>query len=129
MKSESIIGSIQKLQPRMPIKRHTIVIADDDLAILDAMKMMLELYNFKVETIADGMVVPKLLSLQPKLLLLDICMSGIDGRKICRTLKSTDATKDIPIIMISASYNIADVIKDSGADDYLEKPFNMQDLI
>jgi DNA-binding response OmpR family regulator len=129
MKSENVIGSIQPRQTVIPAKKPTIVIADDDMAILDAMKLMLELYNFKVETIADGMVLPRIVSLQPKLLLLDICMSGVDGRDICRELKKTQATKDLPVILISASVNLENIIKDSGADDYLPKPFEMQDLI
>jgi DNA-binding response OmpR family regulator len=129
MKSGNIIGSIQPQQTIIPLTKPTIVIADDDLAILDAMKLMLELYDFKVETIADGMVLPRMVSLQPKLLLLDICMSGVDGREVCRKLKRTEATKDIPVILISASVDLANVIKESGADDYLPKPFAMQDLI
>ncbi|HVA96711.1 MAG TPA: response regulator [Candidatus Acidoferrales bacterium] len=129
MKSENIIGTIQAQQSSIPMKKHTVVVADDDLAILDAMKLMLELYNFDVETIEDGRVMTKLVSIQPKLLLLDVCMSGVDGRDICRTVKATAATKDIPVILISASVDLANIVKDSGADDYLSKPFEMQDLI
>jgi DNA-binding response OmpR family regulator len=129
MKSSNVIGSIKPKETYIPEQKGTIVIADDDIAILDAMKLMLEFYNFEVVTIADGDIVPKLLSMQPKLLFLDICMSGVDGRDICRALKAIEATKDIPVIMISANCDLIRTAEDSGADDYLAKPFGMQDLL
>ncbi len=110
-------------------ERNTIVIVDDDIAILEAMKMVLEFYNYRVETIADGEVMPKLASLQPKLLFLDVCMSGVDGGDICRSLKMTEETKDIPVVMISASYDLRQVMQESGADDCLAKPFEIHDLL
>ena len=110
-------------------EKPTIVVADDDPDILEAMKMMLELYDFNVETIADGVVVPKLKKWQPQLLFLDIRMSGADGRTICRKLKSEAETKDIPVVMISANANLQHSFKEAGANDYLAKPFDMDDLL
>lgn len=110
-------------------KKPTIVIADDDPDILDAMKMMLELYDFTVETIADGVVLPKLKELQPQLLFLDIRMSGADGRTICKELKAEAMTKHIPVVMISANSNLKSSVKEAGANDYLAKPFDMNDLL
>jgi|SRR5882672_5885787 len=129
MQKRKLVSRVQTNQSKFPIKKHTIVVADDDPAILEAMKLMLEFYDFEVKTIADGMVVSKLLSFKPTLLLLDICMPGVDGREICKELKATASTKDIPVIMISANYDIADASRDSGADDYLAKPFEVQDLL
>ncbi|MGH7203948.1 MAG: response regulator [Candidatus Levyibacteriota bacterium] len=106
-----------------------IVVADDDPAILEAMRMVLELYNFKVETIADGSVVPKLRQLRPQLLFLDIRMSGTDGRTICKKLKTEADTKHIPVVMISANANLQHCVEEAGANDYLAKPFDMNDLI
>jgi DNA-binding response OmpR family regulator len=129
MKRLPIVGSVQSQRTKFSNHKPTIVVADDDPSILDAMKTILELYNFQVETIVDGMVMPKLVSLQPKLLLLDICMSGVDGRDICKTLKTTETTKNIPVIMISASYDLASCLSESGADDFIAKPFEMQELL
>lgn len=129
MKGIEIIGSVQPNPIKFQAKKSTIVVADDDPAILEAMKLTLELYEFEVETIGDGIIIPKLVSLQPKLLLLDICMSGVDGREICKTLKVLEATKDIPVIMISASHNLMESVRYSGADDFLEKPFEIHDLL
>jgi DNA-binding response OmpR family regulator len=129
MKNSSIVGEIQTRSGQFNRNENIIVIADDDPAILDAMKMILELYDFKVETVEDGRVLPKLMSLRPKLLFLDICMSGVDGGEICKTLKTIDATKDIPVVMISASCDLIKTVKQVGADDYLAKPFEVQDLL
>lgn len=129
MKNPNIVGSILGQQTKILKKKETIVIADDDPAILEAMKMMLELFDFNVETVSDGMVVPKLMSVQPRLLFLDIWMSGIDGREVCKTIKALDATKDIPVVMISASCNLLESIQETGADDFLAKPFEMQELL
>lgn len=129
MKNDSIIGTVQSKRTQMSNNENVIVVADDDPAILDAMKMILELYNFTVETIADGLIFPRLAILKPKLLFLDICMSGVDGAEVCKTLKMSEATRDIPIVMISASGDLLKTVKLSGADDYLAKPFEVQDLI
>jgi len=129
VKNINLVGCVQSQKTHLLQKKNKIVIVDDDPAILEAMKMILELYNYDVETIADGDLISKLVSIQPKLLFLDICMSGVDGGDICKSLKMSEATKDIPVIMISASYNLPEVTQNSGADDYLAKPFELHDLL
>ena len=129
MKNGTLVGSVQTKRLPLADKENIILIADDDPAILDAMKMILELYGFRVETIADGLIIPKLMTLKPKLLFLDICMSGVDGRDVCKEIKELDATKDIPVVMVSASCDLIKTVKAAGADDYLAKPFEMQDLL
>jgi CheY-like chemotaxis protein len=110
-------------------KDNFIVVADDDPAILDAMKMILEFYNFTVETVADGLLLPQLLRHKPQLLFLDVCMAGVNGGEICKALKKNVETKDIPVVMISANTDLVKTVKQSGADDYLAKPFQIEDLI
>lgn len=106
-----------------------ILIADDNPAILDALKIMLEEEGYEVETTEDGAVALDMKEPLPDLLLLDIWMSGIDGGNICKHLKSTEKTKHIPIILISATKNIDLIAKDSRADDYITKPFQMDQLL
>ena len=106
-----------------------ILVADDNPAILDALKIMLEEEGYKVETTVDGATVKGLKEPLPDLLLLDIWMSGIDGRDICKLLKSSAATKHIPVIMVSATKDIEQIAKDSGADDFISKPFQMEQLL
>src|SRR5687768_11272677 len=86
--------------------KRKILVADDDPAILDAIKMMLEFCDYDVETTADGTVISKLKKAKPQLLLLDIWMSGTDGREVCKKIKAREDTRDIPVILISASRDI-----------------------
>lgn len=110
-------------------KQKLILVADDDPAIVDAIKMILEFAAYKVETTVDGTVIPKMKHLKPDLLLLDIWMSGVDGRDICKELKKDKGVKHIPIIMISASKDVSISSKESGANDFLAKPFELDDLL
>jgi DNA-binding response OmpR family regulator len=106
-----------------------IMIAEDDDGILDAMKIMLEMHGYEVTTTIDGRTVQDMKDELPDLLLLDIWMSGIDGRTICKHLKGQELTKHIPIIMVSASKDVADSAHNAGANDFLAKPFEMDELL
>ncbi|NCD69588.1 response regulator [Mucilaginibacter agri] len=107
-----------------------ILIADDDPGIVDAVEMMLNFYDYDVRTTYDGRDTLKLSDEQlPDLFLLDIWMSGVDGRDICRELKASDKTRHIPVLMISASNDVGTSAHDAGADDFMTKPFDMQQLI
>lgn len=111
------------------MNRKKILVVDDDPAIVDAIKLMLELYDYKVSTIVNGEIINILENEHHDLLLLDIWMSGKDGRDICKYLKNNPCTRHIPIIMISASRDIFQSAFDAGADDFIAKPFQMDDLI
>jgi DNA-binding response OmpR family regulator len=107
-----------------------IIIVDDDEGLLDAFKAMLEFANYKVEasTNADILLNLKAGNL-PDLILLDVLLSGVDGRAICKKLKSQLVTKNVPIIMVSAHPSAFNSIKEIGANDYLAKPFEMNNLL
>ena len=106
-----------------------VMIADDDPGILDAVEAMLEFGGYEVSSTPNGATVLELESNFPDLLLLDIWMSGTDGRDVCKQLKAQPKTKDMPIIMISASTELERSAKEAGADDFLEKPFDMDELL
>jgi DNA-binding response OmpR family regulator len=107
-----------------------ILIADDDPGIVDAVEMMLSFSGYDVSSTYDGRDALKLSTEQmPDLFLLDIWMSGVDGRDICRELKENIQTRHIPVLMISASNDIHHSAIDAGADDFMTKPFDMQQLI
>lgn len=107
-----------------------ILIADDDPGIVDAVEMMLSFSGYDVSSTYDGRDALKLSSEQlPDLFLLDIWMSGVDGRDLCRELKHNEQTCHIPVLMISASNDIHHSAIDAGADDFMTKPFDMQQLI
>lgn len=106
-----------------------IFIADDDPGIVDAVQMMLDFYGYNTSFTYDGAELLHLKDNYPDLILLDIWMSGTDGRDVCRALKSSPELKHIPVIMISASKDINKSAYESGADDFLPKPFDMDQLI
>jgi len=106
-----------------------ILVADDDLAIGDMLQLMLEYEGYEVEIQMDGQAVWQLREPFPDLLFLDIRLSGMDGRTICRHLKGQESTQHIPIIMISANNDMPQMAKESGADAFVEKPFEMENLL
>jgi len=106
-----------------------IFIADDDEAIVDAISLMLEVMGYEVEYTLSGAKIAARMQSIPDLLLLDIWMSGIDGRDVCRQLKADPKTQNIPVLMISASRDIRESAMASGADDFLAKPFEMDMLL
>jgi CheY-like chemotaxis protein len=106
-----------------------ILVADDDPSILEAIQLILEDAGYEVITAVDGEAIYKMEKDYPDLLLLDIWMSGQDGREICKFLKNRDTTKDIPIVMISANKDTEEIAKEAGADDFITKPFEMNDLL
>jgi len=106
-----------------------VMIADDDPGILDAVEAMLEFGGYEVSSTPNGATVLEMTDGLPDLLLLDIWMSGTDGRDVCKQLKSKELTKDMPIIMISAGTELERSAKEAGADDFLEKPFDMEELL
>jgi DNA-binding response OmpR family regulator len=113
----------------MSERQKRIMIADDDPGIVDAVEMLLEFEGYKVTSTVDGSTLLDMKNELPDLLLLDIWMSGEDGRDICKKLKSEALTKNIPVIMVSASRDIKESAMAAGADDFLAKPFEMDELI
>ncbi|RPI35148.1 MAG: response regulator [Nitrospiraceae bacterium] len=106
-----------------------IFIADDDLDILYAMSVMLEDAGYDVASSLDGRYVVEGEYEYPDLYLLDKRIPDLDGLEICRRLRAKDGTKDIPIIIISASPKVAEQALKAGATDFLEKPFQMNTLL
>lgn len=107
-----------------------ILIADDDPGIVDAVEMMLDYHGYEVTSTYNGTDVLALRSDElPDVLLLDIWMSGCDGRDICKELKARESTRHMPVLMVSASKDIERSAIEAGADGFLAKPFEMQDLL
>src|SRR4051812_38101434 len=106
-----------------------ILVADDDPAIVDAITMMLELADYSVRSTVDGMVISMIKSEKPDAVLLDIWMSGVDGREICKKIRADEYIKDVPVIMFSASRDVKSSSTAAGANAFLAKPFEMQELL
>lgn len=106
-----------------------ILVVDDDEGILDALSLILSEAGYTVKTLIKGdEVFTKLTKFHPDIILLDVLMSGKDGRDICKILKANQKTKQIPIIMISAHPSAQEGAVKFGADDFLAKPFDTKDL-
>ncbi|HLX40864.1 MAG TPA: response regulator [Ktedonobacteraceae bacterium] len=108
-----------------------ILVVDDDPDILDALKFGLEDAGYDVATTEKGEYAENLRDTNgglPDVIILDVLLSGKDGRLICKKLKSQDTTKHIPIIMISAHPNARQSVQLVGADDFLAKPFDLDEL-
>lgn len=107
-----------------------ILIVDDDVSILDALALILEEVGYMVATTIKGdETYIKVAEFNPDLILLDVLMSGNDGRYICKKLKSSEESNHIPIIMISAHPSAEKSIRECGADAFIAKPFETEYLI
>lgn len=107
-----------------------ILVVDDDEGIVDALSLMLEEYGYEVSaTLRGEETYQKVNRFNPDLIFLDILMSGADGRVICQKLKADAKTKKIPIVMISAHPSAKRHALRVGADGFLAKPFETDELI
>ncbi len=107
-----------------------ILVIDDDEPILDVVKTILENEGYTVEIFSEWAgVFAKIKSSQPDLIILDIFISGADGRVICKELKKSKTTTNIPVILFSATSRLEAYTKDSNAQGYLKKPFKPQALL
>lgn len=106
-----------------------ILIVDDDSGITESLSIMLEMQGYEVSTRQHGISLLEVNEDKPHLILLDIWMAGIDGRDVCKELKADDRTREIPVIFISASRDVRGSAEEAGADDFLEKPFEMNHLV
>jgi DNA-binding response OmpR family regulator len=105
-----------------------IVIVDDDLGIQDIFKFILEKEGYETTIYSEGKELFQH-SDEPNVYLLDKQLGMEDGLEICRHLKRDAATKNIPVVMVSATPGIREMAKLAGANDCIEKPFSKKELI
>jgi DNA-binding response OmpR family regulator len=106
-----------------------ILIVDDSKDILDGMRMFLELKKYVVQTLTDAInILEHITTFNPDILILDIYLSGADGRELCKKLKESDETKNLKIILFSAATNALKDFQSYGADAYLDKPFGLEEI-
>lgn len=109
--------------------KEKIFIIDDSEDILEGMKMFLELKDYRVQTLSDAKnIFNAIAEFDPDVLILDIYLSGFDGRELCKKLKESTHTKHLKIILFSAATNALEDYKTYGADEYLEKPFGLEEI-
>jgi DNA-binding response OmpR family regulator len=113
----------------MPTKKTTILTADDDLQLLRLMTRNLELEGYDVLEASDGQQALELIEQHaPDLVLLDVMMPKMDGFTVCYRVREFS---DVPIIIVTARGQDQDKVRglDLGADDYLTKPFRVDELM
>jgi two-component system response regulator MtrA len=106
-----------------------ILVIDDDTALAEMIGIVLRTEGFETSFCADGaQAVEAFRTQRPDLILLDLMLPGMDGIEICTRVR---AESGIPIIMLTARTDTADVVRglESGADDYIVKPFNPKELV
>lgn len=109
---------------------NSLLVADDDPSVRQALDRALRLAGYTVHLAADGAeALTKTLQLKPDLLLLDVMMPVLDGLGACRQLRA--AADQTPVLMLTARDAVTDRVAglDAGADDYLVKPFALQELL
>src|SRR5690349_11865174 len=111
-------------------KPKTILVVDDDADVLEATQLILEDEGYHVLTTVKSTYLETLRSVGlPDLILLDVFLSGKDGREIVKFLKQQEETRHIPVIMFSAHPSAEETALTSGADDFLAKPFEVDVLL
>jgi DNA-binding response OmpR family regulator len=108
-----------------------ILIVDDDADTVELLTKRFHAEGYHTSEAYDGdQALQKVKEYQPDIILLDIMMPKIDGYEVCRRLKSSEDTRHIPVIMLTAKGMIPDKVKglDIGADDYIVKPFDYREL-
>ncbi len=107
-----------------------ILIVDDDPELLDQLKVVLERNHYQVETADNGnTALHKIFDNNYNLILLDVMLPCLDGLGVLKEIR--EASINIPVLMLSARGDVQDRVKglDTGADDYLPKPFSMSELM
>jgi len=107
-----------------------ILVVDDDRAVRDSLRRSLEFNGYTVELAADGQQALDVVAGQrPDAMVLDVMMPRLDGLEVCRRLRG--AGDDLPILVLTARDAVSDRVSglDAGADDYLPKPFALEELL
>jgi two-component system response regulator MprA len=108
-----------------------ILVVDDERAVRESLRRALELEGYEIELAADGQEALYRLEsdAQPDALVLDVLMPGVDGLEVARTIRR--AGNRVPILMLTARTQVEDRVEglDAGADDYVTKPFALEELL
>ena len=106
-----------------------ILVVDDDPAILEVIKIILEDSEYEVETSENGSFINHIDTTNPDLVLLDVLLSGEDGREIVKKLRKNSTTQQVPIVMMSAHPSATTSAFKAGANDFVPKPFDIDHLL
>ncbi len=114
------------------LSRPLVLVVEDEAALATMLRYNLEKQGFRVEEAADGQeALNRVSETQPDIVLLDWMLPALSGIEVCRQLRRRSATRDLPVIMVTARTEDQDTVRglNTGADDYITKPFSVDALI
>jgi two-component system phosphate regulon response regulator PhoB len=109
-----------------------VLVVEDEAALATMLRYNLEKQGFRVEEATDGQeALTRIAEAQPDLVLLDWMLPQMSGLEVCRQIRRRSATRDLPVIMVTARTDDQDAVRglNTGADDYIAKPFSMDALL
>lgn len=110
----------------------TILVVEDEAALVTMLRYNLEKQGFRVDEAGDGEeALVRIVETKPDLVLLDWMLPSLSGIEVCRQIRRRPATRDLPIIMLTARTEDQDMVRglNTGADDYIIKPFSTEALL
>src|SRR5205823_4795634 len=127
----------QQQEGRMPdgssgLSKPLVLVVEDEAPLATMLRYNLEKQGFRVEEAVDGEeALTRIEEVKPDLVLLDWMLPVMSGIEVCRQIRRRSATRDLPVIMVTARTEDQDVVRglNTGADDYVTKPFSMDGLL
>jgi two-component system phosphate regulon response regulator PhoB len=114
------------------LSKPLVLVVEDEAALATMLRYNLEKQGFRVEEAADGQeALTRIAETQPDIVLLDWMLPVMSGIEVCRQLRRRSATRDLPVIMVTARSEDQDAVRglNTGADDYITKPFSIDALL
>ncbi len=118
--------------PVANLSKPLVLVVEDEAALATMLRYNLEKQGFRVEEAADGQeALTRIAEAQPDLVLLDWMLPVVSGIEVCRQIRRRSSTRDLPVIMVTARTEDQDAVRglNTGADDYITKPFSMDSLL
>ena len=107
-----------------------ILVVEDDPQVARLISLVLQRNGYQSQVVADGQTaLEKARENRPMMIFADLTIKGMGGEQLCSTLKSSPETKNIPYVVVSGDRDIAEKARVCGADDFMGKPFEFDDLI
>ena len=107
-----------------------ILVVEDDPQVARLISLVLQRNGYDSSVVADGQsALEEALEKKPMMIFADLTIKGMGGEALCSALKSNPDTKGIPYVVVSGDRDIAEKARVCGADDYMGKPFEFEDLI
>lgn len=107
-----------------------ILVVEDDPQVARLISLVLQRNGFHAETVSDGhAALERAVELRPAMIIADLSLKGMGGDALCSAVKANAETKHIPYVVVSGDRDIAEKARMCGADDYMGKPFEFDDLL